>query len=262
MILYVLFLLLISIILFILDIIKIYLIPVVFISLFLGILLIFVIVCYIYTLTINVNKPCKKNSVIGRWFSNRVLYIIKTFMRVKIIIKNKELLPDEKFLLVGNHRSGLDPLLTMYAFRKEKIGFVAKKEIYKIPFIGKLMHKCFCLPLDRDNPRQGLITISNAANIIKENKSCMGIYPEGTRNQGSTLLPFKTGAFKIASKAQCPLVIVVIKNPELAKKRAPFRKTNVYLDIIKVISKEDVINMTTQELSDTTKELIENYIKK
>lgn len=53
-------------------------------------------------------------------------------MHVKLYVTGKELIPNEPFLLVQNHRHGLDPIMTVHCFRKHKIAFITKKKILKL----------------------------------------------------------------------------------------------------------------------------------
>lgn len=162
--------------------------------------------------------------------------------------------------MVGNHRSEMDPILEMGALRRYHIGFVAKEELYKTPVLREIMHKCFCLPLNRASARDAANTICRAAEYIKTQKAVMGVYPEGTTSQN--LLPFKNGAFKIAKKAKCPIVVTVIRNSEQVLKNAPFRRTHVYLDFIGTLSAEEVEACKTEQLSEKVRDMMEGFLAK
>ena len=125
-----------------------------------------------------------------------------------------------------------------------------------MPIFGKIMYRCSAVPLDRDDIRQAAKAILRATELIKIDVAAMGIYPEGTRNKGEGLLPFKAGSFKIAQKAKCPVAIVVMENSELVMKNAPFRKTNVNLKILKVLPVEYVMEHTTAQLSEEAYDMI------
>ena len=88
-----------------------------------------------------------------------------------------------------------DILLT-YSRCPRLTGYVAKKEMEKIPLLSTWMRFVYCLFLDRENPKEGLKTILQAIDYVKQGISIC-IFPEGTRNKGEELsmLPFKEGAF-------------------------------------------------------------------
>lgn len=235
-------------------------IPLAFAVNFLVLTLCCIIFFFICTRLIDTKKKCVKHSPFFRTCSNLIMDTVVQCLRIRLHVSGMEKLPEEKFLLVGNHRGAMDPLLTMNVLRKYHMGFVAKKEIYRIPVIGRLMHKCFCLSLDRENIREEVKTINQATDLVKTQTASIGIYPEGTRNPTNELLPFMNGAFKIAKKAECPIVVAVIRNPELIMKRAPFRKTDVYLDFIDVISKDFVKKNNTPQISEQVRKMIETHL--
>ena len=123
-----------------------------------------------------------------------------------------ENIPDEPVLFIGNHRSFFDILLT-YSRCPRLTGYVAKKEMEKIPLLSTWMRFVYCLFLDRKNPKEGLKTILQAIDYVKQGISIC-IFPEGTRNKGEELsmLPFKEGAFKIATKTGCAIVPISMNN--------------------------------------------------
>ncbi len=131
---------------------------------------------------------------------------------VEVIVKGEEKIPDGPVLYIGNHRSFFDILLT-YSRCKNLTGYVAKKEMEKVPSLSTWMKNLYCLFLDRENPKEGLKTILKAIEYVKQGVSIC-IFPEGTRNKGEELsmLPFKEGAFKISTKTGCPIVPISMNN--------------------------------------------------
>ena len=138
--------------------------------------------------------------------------VILKITGVKVTVIGEENVPDETVLYIGNHRSFFDILLT-YVRCKRLTGYIAKKEMEKIPSLSTWMRNLYCLFLDRENPREGLKTILTAIDYVKKGVSIF-IFPEGTRNKGEELsmLPFKEGAFKIATKTGCPIIPVSMNN--------------------------------------------------
>ena len=130
---------------------------------------------------------------------------------------------DRPVLYVGNHRSYFD-ILVGYTTVPGLMGFVAKKEMEKIPLLSKWMLNVNCLFLDRNNIKEGLKTILAGIEKVRRGVS-VWIFPEGTRNKNeqlSDLLPFKEGSLKIAEKSGCPVVPVAIKGTaEVFEKHIP-----------------------------------------
>lgn len=235
--------------------------PLIFAVCFGALFLLCLLPCIIYSLFVDLNKPCTRQSKFFRFYANRLIEIITCTLRIKISVSGTELLPGEKFLLVGNHRSQMDPIIEMSVFRGYNIGFVSKQELFKVPIISKIIHKCFCLPLDRKSSRNGKTTITQAAEIIMSQNASIGIYPEGTCRAKPEMLPFKTGAFKIAQKAECPIAVAVIRDSELVSKRAPFRRTTVFVDVVGVIDAKEVLISKTSELSGRIRSMMEIALK-
>ena len=133
---------------------------------------------------------------------------------VKLTVIGEENIPkDTAVLFIGNHRSYFDIVLT-YARCRGLTGYVAKKEMLKIPLLSRWMKFLHCLFLDRSDVREGLKTILSAIDKVKSGISIM-IFPEGTRNKNESeldLLPFHEGSFKIATKSECPIIPVSINN--------------------------------------------------
>ena len=87
----------------------------------------------------------------------------------------------------------------------------------------------------RENDREALTAILRGIKQIKDDEYCVGVYPEGTRNATEdTLLPFKSGCFKIATKTNCPIVVMSIKGSDKIKNRYPFKRTTVTLEVVDV----------------------------
>ena len=122
---------------------------------------------------------------------------------------------DQPVMFAANHRSFYDILLaySSIASRHVQVAFISKIEIKKFPMIAQWMYFLNCLFMDRGNMKQNMEVILKAISLIKEGYSIY-IAPEGTRNATDTLLPFKEGSMKIATKTKAPIVPVCIKHTE------------------------------------------------
>ena len=194
----------------------------------------------------NKKKKDELSLRIVQWGFRTILRIAGT----EITVIGKENIPDEAVLYVGNHRSYFDILL-VYVQCERLTGFVAKDSIEKVPSLRVWMRYLYCLFLNRSDAREGLKTILTAIEYVKKGISIC-IFPEGTRNDGEELsvLPFKEGSFKIATKTGCPIVPVSINNSaEIFENHVPaLRKTHVVMEYGKPIypkelSKDELKNI-------------------
>lgn len=142
-----------------------------------------------------------------QWIFGVLLFVSGT----KVKVEGQENIPsDRPVLYVGNHRSYFDIIVT-YRLVPGITGYIAKKEMLKVPLLRLWMRYIHCLFLDRSNIKEGLKTILAGVDEIKQGHS-MWIFPEGTRSRGEegTMLDFKEGSLKIADKSGCPVVPVAI----------------------------------------------------
>ena len=138
----------------------------------------------------------------------------------RTVIGRDNIPKNEAVLYISNHRSYFDVPLA-YSSLPTLTGFMAKKEIAKIPFLSHWMRFLQCLFLDREDIKQGLKTVLKGIDLVKAGYSVF-ISPEGTRSQSKEMLPFKEGSFKIAEKTGCAIIPVAILNTdEVFEKHAP-----------------------------------------
>ncbi len=223
---------------------------VVFLGSYASIVVILLLFVWLISLTINMKKDYDKQNKFYLFIFNSVLGALIDYGRIKVIVKGVEKVPkDQKYLLVMNHKSRFDPIIQCYVLRKTSLVQISKPENFKIPIAGPFMKRCCFLAVDRENNRNALKTIVKSIKFIEEQKYSVGIAPEGTRNFGEGLLPFKSGSFKIATKAKCPLVICTMKNTFDIHKNFPFKKTIVEMNIVDVISYEEHQDLNTHQLA-------------
>lgn len=158
---------------------------------------------------INKKSAARFAQFIVRWVFNLVMFVSgckKTILGVENIPR------DTPVMYAANHRSFYDIILA-YATVPNQTAFISKKEIKKMPCIAQWMYFLNCLFMDRGNVKQNLTIILDAIALVKDGYSIY-IAPEGTRNATDTLLDFKEGSMKIASKTNCPIIPVCLCNTE------------------------------------------------
>ena len=167
---------------------------------------------------------------------------------------------DEAVLYVANHRSYFD-IVMAYSTLKTKTSFVAKKEIGKVPCIRTWMRYMKCLFLDRENVREGLKTILQGIEQLKEGYSIF-IMPEGTRNKEKDMLEFREGSFKLAEKAGCAIIPVAMTNVDkIYEAHAPFvRRAHVTIKYGEPIYMNQLSLEEKKRIGSYTREVIKNML--
>ena len=127
------------------------------------------------------------------------------------------------FLYFSNHSSILDILALFVALSDTPFVFAAKRELFKIPFIGWHLRLAGFVEVDRDNRDRVKDAYARAAQQIRDEQAVVTVYPEGTRSLDGTVLPFKKGAFVLALEAQVPIVPVAVDGAQLALKKYTLR---------------------------------------
>ena len=223
-----------------------------------SLLFLYLLFLGICALLVDPEKEYNKNSPFYRFLLDSATVVAMKLLRIRVHVSGREKIPeDTKVLFVGNHRSNFDPIVTWYALKKWKIAFVSKPSNFKIPFFGRIIRKCCFMPIDRENPRKAIPTINRAAKLLRKQEVSIGIYPEGTRSKSCELLPFHNGVFKIAQKAEMPVVVLCVTGTEKVAKRTPFRRTDVYLDVLEVFSAQSIKETKTEIIGTSVRRLIE-----
>jgi 1-acyl-sn-glycerol-3-phosphate acyltransferase len=111
-------------------------------------------------------------------------------------------------LFISNHQSNFDIPIFIGFVPRDK-GFIAKKELEKIPVFSMWMKYLGCVLIDRKDARKSLQMLDQAAERLKAGHSLV-IFPEGTRSMDGTVGPFKAGSLRLAIKANVAIVPVTI----------------------------------------------------
>ena len=115
----------------------------------------------------------------------------------------------DKCVWTSNHVSYMDTPV-MLAHIPIQFFFLAKSQLYKIPFLGWHLSRAGHVSVPLEDPRASLRALSKAAQSITERNVSLLFFPEGGRSELGELQEFKDGAAFIAIKAQVPLVPVAL----------------------------------------------------
>ncbi len=136
-----------------------------------------------------------------------VLPIYK-FVFKGLLIGRENIPQKDSFIMVSNHGSLLDPPLLGHALGRN-ISFMAKAELFKIPFLGCVIKACGAYPVKRGIADKN--TIKTACSKLSNN-NCIGIFIDGTRQKNGRVNKPKQGAALLAFKNQKLLLPVAIVN--------------------------------------------------
>lgn len=229
-----------------------------------GLFLLYALFLLVCSLFVNPKKEYENHSRFYRALLNGATAFAMKIMRIRIHTNGLEKVPHDtkNLLFVSNHRSNFDPIITWHIFKKWQPAFVSKASNFKIPIFGRFIRKCCFMAIDRENPRNALKTILKAAELLKKGEVSIGIYPEGTRSKECKLLPFHNGVFKIAQKANADIVVLAVSGTEQIHKNYPFHHTDVYLDVLEVLSADTVKSSKTDALGERIRAELENHLSK
>lgn len=147
------------------------------------------------------------------WFAINILGpMAELILGFKIETENFEVLETEKpKVIVINHQSSLD-FVVVGCNTPHKSLLIAKRSLGYIPLFGMLYWLTGHLFIDRKNHISAMRTMQKVKRkILKDNYSLL-LMPEGTRNRGRGLRPFKKGAFRLALDLQIPIFPVVVSS--------------------------------------------------
>lgn len=131
-------------------------------------------------------------------------------MATRIEVSGLEnVLRDGPQVFAANHESLAD-ILVLAATLPVPFRFVAKRELFDIPFLGWHMRRAGFVAIDRGRPQRAARTLIEASRRVREGVSAV-VFPEGTRSHDGLLLPFRGGGFLLAMRAGVPIVPVAIR---------------------------------------------------
>jgi len=172
-------------------------------------------------------------------------------------IIGKEKLNNKGKVIVANHQSQED-ILAVYRlgipFR-----WIAKAEIFKVPFYGWVMHLKGDIKLQRSSKSSIKKMLIDAEKVLRKG-NIITIFPEGTRSKNRKLGNFKEGAFKLALAAKVPIVPLVIHGTGqnlLSPKGIFNRKHKVTVKVLDEIPYSDFKDKETREFANHVRGIIE-----
>ncbi len=145
--------------------------------------------------------------ILPRPYSRKIpAWIIRITTFFTVTEKGEEDPAAQMFLI--NHQSDLD-IAIMETTSKKDLSWVAKKELFDVPFFGLAMSMPEDIPIERQSKSALVRLIKNAKDRLNKGR-VITIFPEGTRSRNGKMLPFKSGAKVVADKYQLRVQPVVL----------------------------------------------------
>jgi 1-acyl-sn-glycerol-3-phosphate acyltransferase len=138
--------------------------------------------------------------VFCRWFNQ-----LQKIIGVKLVQRGLDNAPTpENSVYISNHQSILDFVTDPGMLRPRTVS-LGKRDLLYVPFFGLLYWITGNIMINREDKSKARDTIKQVAEAIHQRDLSVWVYPEGTRSKGRGLLPFKTGAFRMAIEAGVPI---------------------------------------------------------
>jgi 1-acyl-sn-glycerol-3-phosphate acyltransferase len=168
---------------------------------------------YIYTVVCGIFSFCGSFfDARGRWqhgCARLWSWLILKTSGIRVRVEGLENIdPNRTVIFCANHSSAMDiPILFVHL--PLQFRFLAKRSLFRLPFLGWHLRRSGHIPVDRGRPREALKGFSQAAARIKEGRSVV-MFPEGRRSRTPEMLPFKSGSFYLAILAGVPVAPITL----------------------------------------------------
>lgn len=137
--------------------------------------------------------------------------VLKIF-GVRLVVTGRERLdPNRTYVVMANHRSQLDPVAMGVAVLPRVTRWVAKKELRRVPFLGKTLEVTGQIFIDRGDRSSALRALSRHAS---DRDALICFFPEGHRSSTLELLPFKKGAAAFAISSNMWVLPMAVSGSE------------------------------------------------
>lgn len=204
--------------------------------------------------------------ICGRLFSVVGLKLLG----ITISVEGREHLDNmQPSIVIANHQDNLDLFVHGGVIPKRTVS-VGKKSLRYLPLFGQVYWLSGNIMIDRKKSKASIDSMTETTKALKHENTSIWVFPEGTRNKGENLLPFKKGAFHMAKQADAPIIPICTsaypKHINLNKWRAGHVCIRILAPIeTHAISNDDIATLcqtTHKRMSDVIKELNETVLSK
>ncbi len=215
---------------------------------------------YCMAKAVDMEKEVRQDSPFYRWVITLTINALVTLLRIRVDSEGLSKIPkDGRFLLVCNHLHDTDPLILLRAFPKSQLAFISKRENDVKFIVGPFLRRILCQPINRENDREALKTILKCISLLKEDTVSIGVFPEGYCSKDHLLHPFRGGVFKIAQKANVPIVVCTIQGTyTIFRNMKTLTPSHVKLHLVDVIPAEALAGRTAVDIAQQVHTIMAN----
>lgn len=174
----------------------------------------------------------------GLWFQRLGRALTRVYPCRIDVSGREKLVPAQSYIVVSNHQSIAD--IPVIAHLKLEAKWVAKAELFPLPFVGWMLRMAGEIPVDRTDRRKGAKALLQCVRYLRRRCSIV-FFPEGTRSRDGQVLPFNEGPFQLALREQIPVLPLVVHGSGEALPRNSwiFGETrDVYLRVLEPVPVE------------------------
>ena len=204
--------------------------------------------------------PSKITLLFGKFLGHYVVFIVKIFLNTKVEFKGIENIPKtEKYFVASAHQSMFETFALQSVL--DYPVFILKKELLKIPLFGLYLRKIKSIEIVRDTTtKDNLNFFDKVANIVKNEKRPLLIFPQGTRVKLDDKIPFKKGVGRIYENLNISCIPVALNSGKVWPKHGiikhPGKITVSFLEPIKPgLSRDDFIKNLETKIYDEIKNI-------
>lgn len=173
----------------------------------------FVPIVYLYTFVMGtlslLSSFFDRNGEVQHWFARTWSRMILATLGIHVRTEGFENIDaSQPAVYAANHLSALD-IPVLYATLPVKFRIMAKKELFRYPFLGWHLKRSGQIPIDPGDPRASLRSLNRASESLRHGTPLM-VFPEGGRSRSGHLQDFMGGAFYVAVRAQRPIVPIAL----------------------------------------------------
>jgi len=163
--------------------------------------------------------PVKITLIFGKFLGHYVVFIVRVFLNTKVEFKGKENIPKIKKYFVASAHQSMFETFALQSVLDYPV-FILKKELLKIPLFGLYLKKIKSIEIVRDTTtKDNLNFFERVANIIRNDKRPLLIFPQGTRVKIDEKIPFKKGVGKIYEALNISCVPVALNSGKVWPKQ-------------------------------------------